>query len=234
MLGSVRELLVCPIHLGLQGLEQLQPRAHHGRAGAGELVVPHRERRTVRVREPPGAPRRFQQGVALLQRPVVVRARGTEHRPHGRGEIVQEPPPVGGIPLDQGQVLRGEQHGVQGPQGLTGADRGRPIDPHAIGPCGIEFVLEDRALSPAVDAYPDDRLVGSRGDERSVARDTVGAQGRGPVDRLHDVGLAHTVGSHEHRESRGEREVQTGIGPEVREGQVVYEHTITGWADAPA
>ena len=234
VLGALRELLVGTVHLGLQGLEKLEPRGHQSRAGPCQLVVPHRERRPVRVREGPGTASGLEQGVALLQRTVVVRTGRGEHGPHGRGEVVQEPPPVGRITLHQGEVLGGEQHGVQCPERLPGAHGCGAVDPHAVGPRRIELVLQHRALPTAVHPQPDDRTLRVRGDQGPVAGDTVGGQGRGPVDRLHDVGLAHAVGTGEHRESRSQCEVQTGVGPVVQQREVVYEHTITGWADGPA
>ena len=234
VLGAVGELLVGAVHLGLKCLQQLQAGAHHGRAGTRQLVVPHREGGTVRLVEAAPAAGGLQQGVALLQCSLVVGAGRGEHRPHGCGEVVQEAPPVRGIALDQGQVLRGEEHRVQRAERLARTDGCRPVDPDPVGACRVELVLEHRALPGPVHAGADHRPFRTGGDQRAVARDPVRSERGRPVHGLHDVGLPHAVGPHEHREPRGQREVEGVVGAEVQEREVVYEHTITGWAVEPA
>ena len=67
----------------------------------------------------------LEQGVALLEHPVVVLAdAGQPRRPRDQ-QFVEEPPPLGGVALDQGEVLRREQHRPQDAEHVAGRGAAR-------------------------------------------------------------------------------------------------------------
>ena len=118
--------------MGAEPFHQFQPCMQQFGAGPGHVLVPDIQGGLMSGREFSGAGR-FQQGIALLQDPVVVAAGGRVPRNQADQELIEEAAPAGRIALDQGQVLGGEQDGLADAQDVPGPDRIAAVDPAAVG-----------------------------------------------------------------------------------------------------
>ncbi len=97
-------------------------------ASASSQPALSRSRRGLPAAPPPGAPaaaagRRglAQQGAALAQHLVEVGAHAGQPGRERHQRVVHEPAPPLGVPLDEGEVLRREQHRAQRPEHVAGA-----------------------------------------------------------------------------------------------------------------
>ena len=198
---------------------QAHPAGQQRRARLGQLRVPRVERRrhrfTGRAAQVPLGPRGLEQGGALPQHPFVVRAQPRVPRRGGDQQLVQEPPPLAGIALDQGHVFGREQHRAQRAQDVPRPRHRRPVQPDPVGPAGVELDLHQRAALGSAHRGPQHGPVSAPPDQRRVGGDPVAAQRGQVADRLDQVGLAFPVRPAERGHARPELEAELGVGPEV-------------------
>ena len=151
---GVEQLGADPGQVAVPDLEGVQGVARASSTGSSAGLVPtaaqHRRGR-------------LQQRVALLEHPVVVRPHpGPAGLPRDQ-QVVQEPAPLAGVALDQGQVLGREQHRAQRAEHVARPRHRRRGSAGPGWPCPalissstsvVALVLHDRAA--------DDRRVGAR------------------------------------------------------------------------
>ena len=156
-----RQLLVRLVRQRLQRRDQVQPLRQQLGARARQVLVPHVEGGQVHraAAVPAGHRRRLQQGVALLEHPLVVGPHARHPRRAGRDQLVEEAAPLAGVALDQGQVLRREQHRPYDPQHVTRPDLRGPVDPGPVGTARVELQLDQLLPLALRDRGPDDRAV---------------------------------------------------------------------------
>jgi hypothetical protein len=166
----------------------------------------------------------------LLEGPLVVRAHGRETRGAGHQQVVQELPPVGRIPLDQGQILRREQHRAQVAERVARL-RGRiPVDPDPVRLARVDLQLQQDAAILVVHDAPDHRPLGADAHQRGVLSHPVAAVRGEIADGLDDVRLAVAVRADQHADAGLELEVEPGVAAEVDERQLAQ---VQGVPQAP-
>ena len=140
----------------------------------GEVGVPDPERGQRGVlRDGPAARSAggLEQGVALLEDPVVVGADAGQPRRAQHQQVVEEARagPTGS-PLTSVRSS-GEKTTVRTrPTSSRARGSGRPVDPGPVGPPGVELDLEHRRAPVAHHGRADHRLVGAGADQRRVGR----------------------------------------------------------------
>ena len=96
----------------------------------------------------------LQQGVALLEHPVVVGPHPGVPRRAQHQQVVEEPAALGRVALDEGQVLGGEQHAAQDAEHLPGPRHRRPVDPRPVGLAGGDLDLDAAATGRRATTWP--------------------------------------------------------------------------------
>ena len=200
------------------------PAGEQRRAGLGQVLVPHVEGAQGRSALAAGRRGRLQQGVALLEHPVVVAAHRGVARVARHQQLVEKPPPVARIALDQGEVFRREQYGPQGAEDLARARHRRAAELGPVGPARTDLDLDRRVPAVPDDDRAHDRAVGSGSDQRRGQRDPVAAEGRDVAQRLDQVGLALPVRADQRGDARLQVEARAVVRAEVRDGQVPDVH----------
>ena len=167
---------------------------------------------------------RLEQGVALLEHPVVVGAHAGQPRRTRDQQVVEEPAALGRVALDDREVLGREQHGPQQAQHLPGPRHRRAVDAGPVGPTWGQLELDERRPVVAHHAGAHDGTLGAEPDQRSVGRDPMAAEGRDVADRLDQVGLALAVRP-DHRGHAGlQRQLDRRVRTEVHEREVGDVH----------
>ncbi len=236
-------------HQRLQGGHQLDPEGRQLGPGTSQMAVPDLQRGQVgalAATGPAGHRGGLQQGVALLEHPLVVLPHAGQPGRAGGQQLVQEAPPLAGVALDQAEVLRGEQHGAQQAQHIARADVVGAVDPGPVGLARGELQLDQGGAAAVHHRGADPRPLGAQPDQRGVGGDPVAAQGGDVADRLDQVGLALAVGPDEGRHARVEGNLGPGVRPEVGERQMRNMHGCglcppsvdepgprPGWGSAP-
>ena len=210
--------------------EGAQPRREQLAAGRGQVRVPDVQggRRLGRRRSAPGPPaQRLEQRAALLEDPVVVGPDPGEPRPAGHHQLVQEPPPLRRVALDDGQILGREHHGPQHPDQLPRPAQRRPVQ---LGPVGLargdlDLQLQlPRIVQPGLHPRPDDRPLGPEPHQRDLRGHPVRRQRRQVLDRLDQIRLPLPVGPDERRHPGPERHIHLRVRPEIGQLQMIDEH----------
>ncbi len=166
----------------------------------------------------------LQEGVALLEHPLVVLPDPGQPGRAGGQQLVQEAPALPRVALDQGEVLGGEQHGAQQAQHIARADVVGAVDPGPVGLARSDLQLDQGGAPPVDHRGADHGALGAQPDQRGVGGDPVAAQGGDVADRLDQIGLALAVGADERRHARVEGNLGPGVGAEVGERQVRDVH----------
>ena len=192
---------------GAERGDQVQPAGEQLRAVLGQVGVPDVQGGQIAAAagaaDLAGQVRRAQQGVALLEHPVVVGAHAGVAGLAGDQQVVEVAAPLGRVAADQRQVLRREQHQPQRAEHVAG-----PASP-ASGRAGPGSPC--RARSPARPAAPGSSCttahritaaLGAGPDQRRVGGDPVAVQGRDVAERLDQVGLADAVAARPARSGR--------------------------------
>ncbi len=173
---------------------------------------------------PPGQRGRLQQGVALLEHPVVVGAHPCHPRRTRGDQFVEEPPALARVALDQRQILRREEHRAHDAQHVTRPDLRRSVDAGAVRLAGVELEFDQLAALALADRGPDDGALGAHADQRGVRGDPVAAECGQIADSFDEVGLALAVGSHEGGDARLKCDLDPGVRAEVGERQMRDVH----------
>ena len=135
--------------------DQLQPGGQQLPADVGEVAVPDVEGlHRLAARQPGG----LQQGVALLEHPVVVAADAGQPRGAGDQQLVEEAATLGGVAPDEREVLRREEHRPDQTQQLPRPREGRAVDPDPVGPPGVDLDLDQQLPVAAAQGRPHHRL----------------------------------------------------------------------------
>ncbi|MPM16704.1 hypothetical protein SDC9_63085 [bioreactor metagenome] len=102
-----------------------------------------------------------------------------------------------------------------------------PVEPGPVGPAGVDVDLQhQRPVVVAAGPHPGLHRgpLGAVPHQRQVGGDPVGAEGGQVVHRLHQVGLALTVGPDEGHHTRLQVDIDVRVRPEVGQCQVVDVH----------
>ena len=174
-----------------------------------------------------GRPARLEQRRPLLEHPLVV---GADPGVPGRGgdqQLVEEPPALLRVALDQGQVLGREQHRAQHAEHLPGPRHRGPVEPGPVRPAGVDLDLHQAVAVGGGDRGAQDRPARAPApDQRRVGRHPVAAEGGDVADRLDQVGLALPVRRRSSVLTPGSRlSSAAGVGPEVGEREAGQVHT---------
>ena len=208
---------------------QAHPAGQQRRAGPGQLRVPRvqggRYRLAGRAAQVRLAPGRLEQRRALPQHPVVVGADARVPRRGGHQQLVEEPAPLAGVALDQGQVLRGEQHRAYRAQDVAGPRQRRAVEPDPVGAARVELDLDQRAAVDPGHGGAHHGAFGPLADQRRVGGHPVAAQGGQVADRLDQVGLALAVRPAERGHPRPQLQAEVGVRPEVGQREPGQVHS---------
>ena len=181
-----------------------QPGAHphHLAAEPDQLVVPHGERAgEVLVRRPASVTERaLEQGVALLEHPLVVRLHAGQPRRAQDHEVVEEAAPLRRVALDQGEVLRREEHGPHQTDHCRARGSGDLFTRARLDRPGL-ISTSRTAVRPSLPDHgrAHHGLVRPLLYQRRVGGDPVRAEPRQVVDGLDDLRLALAVAPQERR-----------------------------------
>ncbi len=119
----------------------------------------------------------LQQGVALLEDPVVVGAHPGHPRRAGGDQLVQETAPLTGVALDQREILRREQHGAHDAEHVTRFDLRGPVDPGAVGLARVQLQLDQLLPLALPDLGPDHGPLGAHARPAARRRRPGGCRG---------------------------------------------------------
>jgi len=211
--------------------DQVLARDEQFRPRPGQVGVPDVERGGDRLAGLPvalGAALRaggLQQGGALLEHPVVVGADRSVPGGHRDEQVVEEPPAVARVALDQGEVLGGEQHRAEHAEHLARPGQRRPVEPDPVGASRVQLDFHQRVIRAGGNRGPDDRLVGALADQRGILGRPVAGQGRRVAHGLDEVGLALAVRAAEDRDTRHQGHVHVHVRTEVRKREPGQVHT---------
>ena len=156
-------------HLRHQRVQGRQPGVQQLGAGGRQMAVPDVERRggvATTIALTPD--QRLEQGVSLPQHPVVVRPHAGQPGPARGDQLVEEPSPLGGVALDDGQVLGREHDAAQQTEDLPRTPDRRTVQLGAVGLTGCDLHLEQQlplVVEPGVDPGPDDGPLGTGPDQ---------------------------------------------------------------------
>ena len=217
--------------------DQLQPAGQQLGAVVGQVLVPDREGGQVLpagAADLAGQVRRAEQGVALLDDPVVVGADPGVPGLPGDQQVVEVAAAFRRVAADQLEVLGGEQHHPQGAEHVArAADRG-PVEPGPVGLAGHDLQL-DQQLAAVVDDLAADHRGGRAGpDQGRVGGHPVAVQGGHVAEGLDQVGLAHAVLADQHGDARVEIDRHPLVRAEVGQLDPAHIHhdrqqLMTAW-----
>jgi hypothetical protein len=198
---------------------QLQPRGEQIRAVRGEVHVPD-----VQCGQIAGAAADLagevcgaQQGVALLEYPLVVRPYPGEPRLPRDQQVVEVPAALRRFAAYQRQVLGREQHHAQRAEDVACPAYRRPAQPRPVRLARLDRQLDGQRPSIVDDLTADDCGTGTGAHERRVQRDAVTVQCGHVAERFEEVGLADPVRPDEHAAAGLELDGDRRVRPEVHE-----------------
>ena len=96
----------------------------------------------------------------MLEHLVVVRTHAGPARLALDQQVVEERPPAGRVALDEGEVLRGEEHRRHRAEDLAWPGQRRPVEAGPVRTAGVELELDERLAPVAHDDPADDRAFG--------------------------------------------------------------------------
>jgi hypothetical protein len=193
--------------VGVPGVEG----GHLGAAGAAAAGL---------LREVGGA----QQGVALLEDPLVVGADAGVAGEAGAQQLVEVAAARGRLAADEREVFGGERDGLERADDLAGALEVGAVQAGLVRLAGDDREFGEEPPGVVEDLGPDDGLLAALPDQRGVGGDPVGAEVREVDQGLNQVGLAVPVGAHEDRGPLVEQDLGVRVGPEVAQLQLSYTH----------
>src|SRR5262249_22542504 len=170
------------------------------------------------------AAQRLEQGGPLPQHPLVVRPDpGVAGRP-GDQQVIEVAAALLGVPLDQGQVLLGEQHRAQRAEHLARPRHPGAVEPGPVGAAGVALDLRQAVRARGGPRPAQDGPFRPVPHQGRVAGHPVAAERGQVADRLHHVRLALAVGPDKRAHPWLQAEIDRREGPEIREGEAAHVH----------